>query len=372
MKYFLLAGEASGDLHGSALAREIKLLDSEARLMGWGGDLMKKEGVTIGKHYKELAFMGFTEVVMNIRTIISNFKLCKSQIDSFQPDVVILIDYPGFNLRIAKSLRVKGIKTVYYISPQIWAWKSSRLHQIKRDIDKVFVILPFEKEFYHKHGMEVEFVGHPLLDALSRRKYVPLNDFTEKNNLDYRPIIALLPGSRKQEIKSILPIMQSVLVRFPAYQFVIAGAPSISNDVYNKYTGGKIPVIYGQTYQLIENSKAALVTSGTASLETALIGTPQVICYKAGSLSYFIARQLVKIKYIGLPNLILDKPIVSELIQHQLNTSKLIAELEKIINDTEHRDAMLNHYNILRKVLGGNGASAKTAGLIFRFLKTGE
>ncbi len=366
MKYYIIAGEASGDLHASNLMRELKVLDTNAQFRCWGGDLMKAQGAELVKHYSDLAFMGFTEVLMNIRTIFKNIDFCKLDIKQHQPDVLILVDYPGFNLRIAEFAKASGIKVFYYISPQIWAWKQSRVHQIKRVVDKMFVILPFEKEFYQKFDMEVDFVGHPLLDAVA-------NYANESNILSVetsKKIIALLPGSRKQEIATILPLMLSMQKYYPSHEFVIAGAPSQTKEYYQNFVkGNEVKIVFNQTYQLLQKSEAALVTSGTATLETALFGVPEVVCYKGGSISFAIAKQLVKVKYISLVNLIMDQEIVKELIQNELNETKLKTELDKLLI-TESRDRMMQNYAELKAKLGGKGASKKAAELMVGYLKS--
>ncbi len=364
MKYYIIAGEASGDLHASNLIKGLKEIDSTAEFRGWGGDRMQSHGAKIVKHYKELAFMGFVEVVLNIKQILSNLKLCKEDILNYKPDVVILIDYPGFNLRIAKFLRKNGIKVVYYISPQIWAWKKSRIHTINKAVDQVLVILPFEKQFYKKHGMEVEFVGHPLLDAISDKH------LNSRPLIDEKKIVALLPGSRKQEIRSVLPVMLSVIDEFPEVDFVIAGISTLGENFYRPFIEGrKVKLEMDKTYDLLSNSNAALVTSGTATLETALIGVPEVVCYKAGWISFSIARWLIKVKYISLVNLIMDKLVVKELIQNNLNTGQLCEELNSLIKDETYRRKMFSEYDNLRKVLGGKGASDRAAEKIYSLLK---
>lgn len=365
MKYYLISGEASGDLHGSNLMKALKIQDPQAEFRFWGGDLMQEVGGTCVKHYKELAFMGFVEVIMNLRTILRNIEIAKKDIEAYKPDAVILIDYPGFNLRVAKFVKDLGIKVYYYISPQIWAWKTGRVHQIKKVVDRMFVILPFEKDFYRKYEMEVDFVGHPLLDALKTREFLSKDDFLQKYQLDDRPIIALLPGSRNQEIKAKLPIMLSVMSDFPNYQFVVAGAPSQSLEDYQKFLHQySVKVISNDTYNLLNNATAALVTSGTATLETALLNIPEVVCYKGSRISYEIGKRLVKhISYISLVNLIMDKEVVKELIQQELTTENLRAELHKILTDP-YRSQVLENYRLLREKLGGEGASMRTAKLI--------
>ena len=364
MKYYIIAGEASGGLHASNLMKEIKKQDVEAEFRCWGGDLMQAEGATLVKHYRELAFMGFVEVLANISTIMRNLKLCKKDISAYQPDALILVDYPGFNLRIASFAKKIGLKVFYYISPQIWAWKQSRVKQIKANVDRMFVILPFEKEFYNKFNYEVEFVGHPLLDAIAGLK-------THSENINSsKPIIALLPGSRKQEIMRILPIMLQVAQKYTDYTCIIAAAPSISAEFYADIIKGQnIEIIYNQTYDILSKAHAALVTSGTATLETALFEVPEVVCYKGGNLSYRIAKKLIKVKYISLVNLVMDREIVKELIQDDMNAEKLSDELNKLLHNESLRQEMAENYSLLKQKLGGIGASAKTALLITEDLK---
>jgi len=367
MKYYIIAGEASGDLHGSNLMKALYQEDSNADIRFWGGDLMQNVGGTLVKHYKELAFMGFAEVVLNLKTILNNIQICKNDIEKFNPDVIIFIDYPGFNMRIAKWAKEKGIKTHYYISPQIWAWKESRIKAIKRDFDKLYVILPFEKDFYEKkHNFPVEFVGHPLIDAIHNQNYANSAIFRKENNLEEKPIIAILPGSRKQEISKMLTLMLSVVDDFKEYQFVIAGAPSQEFDFYKQFLNGKnIKFISNKTYDLLNNSHAALVTSGTATLETALFKVPEVVCYKGSWASYQIAKRIITLKYISLVNLIMDEEVVTELIQDECNPKRIKAELTKIL-EAKSRTAMLKKYDELEQKLGGIGASSKTAKLIFQ------
>jgi lipid-A-disaccharide synthase len=367
MKYYIIAGEASGDLHGSNLMKELYQEDSNADIRFWGGDLMQNVGGTLVKHYKELAFMGFAEVVLNLKTILNNIQICKNDIEKFNPDVIIFIDYPGFNMRIAKWAKEKGIKTHYYISPQIWAWKESRIKAIKRDFDKLYVILPFEKDFYEKkHNFPVEFVGHPLIDAIHNQNYANSAVFRKENNLEEKPIIAILPGSRKQEISKMLTLMLSVVDDFKEYQFVIAGAPSQEFDFYKQFLNGKnIKFISNKTYDLLNNSFAALVTSGTATLETALFKVPEVVCYKGSWASYQIAKRIITLKYISLVNLIMDEEVVTELIQDECNPKRIKVELTKIL-EAKSRTAMLKKYDELEQKLGGIGASSKTAKLIFQ------
>ncbi len=365
MKYYIIAGEASGDLHGSNLMKALFKEDSQAEIRFWGGDLMQNAGGTLVKHYRELAFMGFLEVILNLKTILNNIKICKSDIEKFNPDMLIFIDYPGFNMRIAKWAKAKGMKTHYYISPQIWAWKENRIKDIRRDVDKMYVILPFEKEFYElKHNFPVEFVGHPLIDAIANRVQINESDFRENNNLNDKPIIALLPGSRKQEITKLLSVMLSVVDDFSDYQFVIAGAPSQEFVFYEQFlTNKNVKFISNKTYDLLSLAQAALVTSGTATLETALFKVPEVVCYKGSWASYQIAKRLITLKYISLVNLIMDQEVVIELIQNECTAKNMKAELTKIL-DSKYRHQLLASYEILEAKLGGVGASAKTAKLI--------
>lgn len=369
MKYYIIAGEASGDLHGSNLMKALYREDPEADIRFWGGDLMQQAGGTLVKHYRDLAFMGFVEVLFNLRTILSNIDSCKKDIENFKPDVVIFIDYPGFNMRIAKWAKEKGIPTHYYISPQIWAWKENRIKAIKRDVDKLYVILPFEKDFYEtKHGYPVEFVGHPLIDAIHARTEISQQEFIGENGLEDKPIIAILPGSRKQEITKMLEVMLSVTNDFPDYQFVIAGAPSQEFAFYQQFLKNKsVHFISNKTYDLLSHATAALVTSGTATLETALFKVPEVVCYKGSWASYQIAKRIITLKYISLVNLIMDKEVVTELIQDGCNTKNIRRELQKLL-EPESRKKILSDYELLEQKLGGTGASEKTAKLIIRNL----
>lgn len=376
MKYYIISGEPSGDLHGSMLMGEIRKLDPKAEFRCWGGELMEAQGGELAKHYKDLAFMGFAEVLMNLRTIFRNLKFCKKDILHFNPDALILIDYPGFNMRMAEFAKSKGIKVFYYISPQVWAWNQSRGWKIKRTVDKMFVILPFEKEFYKKFNFEVEFVGHPLLDAIEKfsTEKKTFAEFTRENNLSGKPIAAILPGSRKQEISFMLPVMMQAAKNFTSCQFVIAGAPSIPKSFYEKFKV-PFPVLTGKTYELLQHSAAAIVTSGTATLETALFEVPEVVCYKGNFISYRIAKQLVKVNYVSLVNLVMEKEtippgrqVVRELIQHEFTSENIIKELKKLLEDESYRNRMLDDYKILKNKLGGTGASATTARLLLKTL----
>ena len=371
MKYYIIAGEASGDLHGSNLMKSIYKKDVQAEIRFWGGDLMSSAGGTLVKHYRDLAFMGFSEVIINLRTILGNIKKCKADIEAFQPDVLVFIDYPGFNMRIAKWAKKRGMKTHYYISPQIWAWKENRISAIKRDVDEMYIILPFEKDFYeNKHNYPVHFVGHPLIDAIKNRIVKTELDFRKENNLDERPIIALLPGSRKQEISKMLEVMLSVVNDFLEYQFVIAGAPSQEYSFYQTFLKNEnVHFISNKTYDLLSISHAALVTSGTATLETALFKVPEVVCYKGSWVSYQIAKRVITLKYISLVNLIMDREVVKELIQDEFTTNNLKVELQKILNP-DNRIQIFDDYKVLEMLLGGEGASDKTAELIVNAIKS--
>ena len=367
MKYYIIAGEASGDLHGSNLIKELKTVDHSAAIRCWGGDKMQAAGGELVKHYRELAFMGFTEVIMNLRTIFRNLAFCKEDILEYQPDSIILIDYPGFNLRIAKWAKEQGLKVIYYISPQVWAWKEGRVKMMKECIDKMLVILPFEKDYYkNKWNWDVEYVGHPLVEVVNSQK-----SMVNSEKLSDKLIIALLPGSRKQEIMKKLPVMLEVSRSFPGYQFFVAKAPGVEETFYDELLKSYSNVSYvsNQTYNLLMQAKAALVTSGTATLETALFGVPEVVCYKGSYLSYQIGRRLVKVKYISLVNLIMDKLVVKELIQDDMTVENLKHELQELLTNEELQVQLANDYAVLKKLLGeGGNASAKAAQSIVRFL----
>ena len=366
MKYYLVAGEASGDLHGANLMRALKERDAQPNFRFFGGDKMLAEGDDLVKHYAEMAFMGFLEVVTNLRTIKKNMAACKKDIAAWQPDVLILIDFPGFNLRIAEFAKSQGILVCYYISPKVWAWNQKRVLRIKRVVDHMFCILPFEVDFYKSWDMPVDYVGNPLLDAIAAFK--PDNGFNQKYNPNNKKIIALLPGSRKQEISRLLPDMLAAAKSFPNFRFIVAGAPSFNRAYYDQYLDNSdIPVVFDSTYDLLKNAYAALVTSGTATLETALFKVPEVVLYKGGAVSVTIARMLVKIKFISLVNLIVDKKIVTELIQEDCNPEKIIKELEQISLDNSGRQKMLDEYEILHSKMGTPGASDRAAALIVRY-----
>jgi lipid-A-disaccharide synthase len=367
MKYYIIAGEASGDLHGSNLIKELKKLDADANIRCWGGDLMEAAGGTVVKHYRDLAFMGFIEVIKNLPAILNNLKFCKEDIQKFAPDVVVLIDYPGFNLRIAKWAKEQGFRVIYYISPQVWAWKESRVKLIKKVVDKMLVILPFEKEFFAKWDYKVEYVGHPLAQVI--------NDFLAgppRESLSSKPVIAILPGSRRQEVATKLPVMLSVAKEYPDYQFIVAKAPSLEDSFYQELLKEhpNTKTVKNQTYNLLSQAKAALVTSGTATLETALFGVPQVVCYKGSPISYHIAKRLIKIKYISLVNLIMDKPVVTELIQNDLTAENVSKELHAILFDKKRIEQMEKDYYSLKNLLEqGGDASARAALEIVGFLQ---
>ena len=383
MKYYIVVGEASGDLHASNLIKKIRQIDSAAQIRGCGGDLMRNAGADLLLHYKDMAFMGFWEVFTHLPEVLGNIKRCKTDILDWKPDVLVLVDYPGFNLRIAKFAKEHHIKVVYYISPQIWAWKKGRIKQIKRDVDEMMVILPFEKDFYAKNGMEVHYVGHPLLDAVSidLPNRPDVQQFRVNNHLDDREIIALLPGSRKQEINAILPQMLTMTKLFPQYQFVVSTVSWLPKDLYDKHLPvetGRAPslrnnnviTVCDQTYALLANAKAAIVASGTATLETAMIGTPQVVCYAGSELSYLIAKHLISgINYISLPNLIMNAPVVTELIQHDYNTERLEKELRLIAEDVENIAAMKAQYKDLYTKLGDGSASQNAAEVVVQTAK---
>lgn len=371
MKYYIIAGEASGDLHGSNLIASIKKKDPRAKIRAWGGDLMKKQGATLVKHYRDLAFMGFVEVLMHLKTILNNLKFCKRDILRFAPDTIILIDYPGFNIKVAKFAHKHNIKVYYYISPQVWAWKKRRVHTLKKVVDKMLVILPFEKPFYDSYQVDAHFVGHPLLDELSKLKYINRKTFIRQNFLDpNKEIIALLPGSRKQEVSRMLEIMLKMVKMYPNYQFVIGCAPSLTEDFYKSIIGNEnVHLVFNKTYQLLQVASAALVTSGTATLETALLYVPEVVCYKGNQISYLIAKNLIKVKYICLVNLIMDKPVVKELIQNDLTPDNIKKELDLLLTNHKRQRRLLEDYEELKNVLGNAGASNNAASIIVSDLK---
>jgi len=376
LKYYIIAGEASGDLHGSNLIKELKIINPSSTFRCWGGDLMKSQCNKLVMHYDDFSYMGFLEVIVNAKKILSYISLCKKDIEEYNPDVIIYIDYPGFNMKIAEWAKRKNFINHFYISPKVWVWKENRVKKIKRVIDKMYVILPFEEGFYlNKHNYKVDFVGHPLLDAIDNQKEFNRQEFLAKNKLSSKPVIALLPGSRNQEIIKLLPLMLDVVSNFDDYQIIIAGAPNKSINYYekiilsNKESRSSIKVICNQTYDILKISSAAIVTSGTATLETALFKVPQVVCYKTSTISYLIGRLLIhNLKFISLVNIILDKHVVKELIQNNCNKDNLVIELQKILNKSD-RSLMLKEYELLHKKLGGKGASKKTAELISKYSK---
>ena len=371
MRYFIIAGEPSGDLHGSNLVKHLFKTDPKAEIFCWGGDLMEKEGAKLLMHYRKLAFMGFLEVLLHLKSIAINFRICKEQILDLKPDVIILIDYPGFNLKMAQFARGEGFKVYYYISPKIWAWKESRIKVIKKYIDRMYIIFPFEIEFYAKHKFKVEYHGNPLVDAVEQRlANLPGKDEIIRTcGLSEKPVIALLAGSRRMEIKYILPEMIKIVKYYPQYQFVLTCVPSIPLEYYHKLVGDlPIKLVVDKTYEILSIAEAALVTSGTATLETALIGTPQVVCYRGDFLSYVIATNLVKVKYISLVNLIMDNEVVKELLQYDLNEKTIQDELNPLLKGGSKREKMIADYISLKAILGGSGASERVASDIFNSL----
>ena len=364
MKYYLVAGEASGDLHGSNLMKGLKLHDSDAEFRFFGGDLMAAVGGTLVKHYREMAFMGFLEVVKNLRTISRNFSDCQNDIAAFRPDVIILIDYPGFNFRIAKWAKERGIKVFYYIAPKVWAWKEGRVKRIQQHVDKLFTIFPFETDYFRRFGIEVCYEGNPLIDALDqKRDSLPsFEEFVEKNQLENKKIVGVLAGSRKQEVEKCLPLMKQVAARFPEYQFVVAGAPSLSREFYAPFlSDGKVKMVYNQTYELFSVSTAALVTSGTATLEAALHNVPQAVCYRTSHVSAIIAKTFIKIKWVSLVNIIMKREVVRELLQYDMTVEKMSQELEALLPGGAKREQVLRDYAELMKMLGEVGSSERTA-----------
>ena len=372
MKYYIIAGEASGDLHASNLVAEIKKKDKKAEFRGCGGDLMKAQGVDLLKHYRTMAYMGFVEVAVNLRKVLGNIAQCKKDILEYQPDAVILVDYPGFNFRIADFAHDKGFKVLYYISPQLWAWKRRRVKKVKRSVDKMLVILPFEEEFYKQYGVDVTYVGNPLLDELAKFGTANRSIFLRRNSLgEKREIIALLPGSRYQEVKRVLPVMLKAASHFPDYQFVVAGVSSLDKSLYKKILGNSDAfLIENQTYELLQNSSAAVVTSGTATLETALLTVPEVVCYKATGFSYFLAKWMIKVKFISLVNLVMDKEVVKELIQGEMTEENIVKELELLLHNSKRQRKLLEDYEELKDRLGSAGASEKAAEVITEAMKT--
>ncbi len=370
MRYYIIAGEVSGDLYGSYLMKALKSADAGAEFRFWGGDLMADAGGTLVQHVNKSSFMGFMEVLKNIRSVFSSIMLCKKDLARNMPDALILIDYPGFNLRMARFGSKLGIKVIYYISPKVWAWNESRVKSIKKYVDHMITIFPFETEFYQKFGFKVDYVGNPLVDVIENRscKGEDFEEFIRRNGLSRKPVISILAGSRIQEIESCLPVMLSVIHHYPDYQFVIAGAPSVDPEVYIKLTKNKIPLLFNQTYATLQQSSAAMIVSGTATLEAALIGVPVVVCYRSSFISYHIAKRLIKVKYISLVNLIMKREVVRELIQHEFNSENLKNELDKLLPDSAARQKMLADMENLKKILGREGASGRAAERILGYL----
>ena len=364
MKYYFICGEASGDLHASNCMREILRLDSSCEFAFTGGDLMEEvSGKKASVHIRDMAFMGFVDVLKNIGAIRRNFKKVKEDILNFQPDLLVLVDYPGFNLRMAKWAYEQGVKADYYISPTVWAWKEGRVEIIRNYVNKLFVILPFEAAFYKKKGLEVDYVGHPLLDAIEHKipSLKSIEEFILDNRLSGKPIVAVLPGSRLQELERMMELMLKVMPSFTNYEFVVAGSATIPKEHYLKLEQYKVKVVFDQTYDLMKNAKAGIIKSGTSTLESALFNLPQVVCYRAGSLSFAIGKKLVNVKYISLVNLILNKEVVKELIQSELTPENISKELRLLLNESDRRKEVLEGYRQLREVIGDSGASARLA-----------
>ncbi len=374
MRYYLIAGEASGDLHGSKLMKGLKRSDPDAEFRYFGGDLMAADGGTLVKHYRETAVMGFFKVVSNLGKISRNLKLCRQDILGYAPDALILIDYSGFNLRIARWAKPAGIRVIYYISPKVWVWNTRRVETIKDNVDRMYVILPFEVDFYRKYDYTVEYVGNPVLDSVEERagSKEPRAAFLERNRLGDRPLIALLAGSRRQEIRYCLPEMLAVVKEFPGYQFVIAGAPGISPETYRRYTRGtEASIVFDQTYELLMQAEAAVVTSGTATLETALFGVPEAVVYKMGNITYYIGKHFIKPRFFSLVNLIMDREVVQEILQTRLR-QKISAELHRILENDGYRKQMLDDFRELRSILGETGAHLRLADRIVGYLTEGS
>jgi len=365
-RYYIIAGESSGDMHAANLMKAIRHKDPEAEFRVWGGDRMREAGGEVIKHIRELAFMGFWEVIANLRTILGLMRQAKRDLLSWRPDALILVDYPGFNLRIAEFAHKHDIPVLYYISPQVWAWKQSRVKKIRKVVDEMLVILPFEQDFYRRHGMEVSFPGHPLLDeVIPKKRNNDYAAFRAKHLLPDKPLVALLPGSRKQEIRRMLKSMAALAPDFPECHFVVAGLSSHDRLTYDACTQHEnVSLVCDETYALLANADAALVASGTATLETALFGVPQAVCYKANKLSYLIARQVIRVSYISLVNLIMDKPVLREIIQREFTHAELRKELRQLLYDDDRRAELARDYAALEERLGGEGASAEAARII--------
>ncbi|PJJ48140.1 lipid-A-disaccharide synthase [Hymenobacter chitinivorans] len=368
MKYYLIAGERSGDFHASHLMRELRQQDPQAEFRGWGGDMMQAQGGTLVHHYQEMAIMGFWEAATSILKFRGYLKECQRDIAAYQPDVVILVDYAGFNMRVAKFAKEQGFKVFYYISPKIWAWNQGRVHKVKALVDKMFVILPFESDFYQRFDYKVDYIGNPTVDAIA--EHVPSPDFYQRNNLDpQRPIIAVLPGSRKQEIEEMLYEMTAIIPPFLDYQFIVAGVTNLDRNYYANFERNNVRILFDQTYDLLTHAKAALVTSGTATLETALFNVPQVVCYRTSAVSYAIGKAVIKVPYISLVNLIAGKEVVKELIQGEFNSRNLVTELKKVLQDEEFIAKQKAGYAELQEKLGRNNAAKKAAELMVGYLK---
>ena len=380
MKYYLVAGEASGDLHGSNLIKGLKMEDPQAEFRCWGGDLMAAEGAHLVRHYKESAIMGFVEVLLNLKKLLGNLSECKHDIIEYDPDVLILIDYPGFNFRIAEFAKKRGIKVFYYIAPKVWAWKEKRVHKLQKFVDRLFIIFPFEIEYFKKWNIDAIYRGNPLLDSVDNFKYAgeSREEFCQRYNIATdKPIVALLAGSRRGEIGYLLPRMARIIEKYPQCQFVLAGAPATETGIYKSILDkfglklvlkdeplakeNEVKLLKGETYSILKHAKAAIISSGTASLEAALIGTPQVVCYGGNEISYRIAKYFVKLKYISLANLIMDAGLFKELIQHDCTPELIMQELNRLLDDNEYRQKMMDNYAEVRRILGGKGASAKVA-----------
>lgn len=377
MRYYIIAGEASGDLHASNLIKELKAKDSGAEIRGWGGDLMRDAGTQIVRHYKDTAIMGFLTVLKNLGKIKANIRLCCSDLEAWKPDVVILVDYAGFNLRIARFAKGRGLKVFYYISPKLWAWNTGRVKLIRKYVDRMYTIFPFETDFYRKYNYTVNYGGNPLVDAIAGRscQNETFGEFIRANDLPDKPMIALLAGSRSQELKYVLPAMLKMVSHFPDYQFVIAGAPSMSDADYAPYIKDRpVRILYGETYRLVSQAKAALVTSGTATLETALLKTPQVVCYsgEGGRFTYFMFKTFVKVKYISLVNLIFGDEVVKELMMQHLTEQNILNELSRIVHSERDREKMLRNYDEVIRRLGEPGASARFAAMMVEALSNSK
>ena len=364
MKYYIIAGEASGDLHGSNLMRGLKQADPDAEFRFWGGDLMKAQDENLVRHYKDTAIIGFWEVVKKLRRILGNIDYCKKDILDYKPDVVVLIDYPGFNFRIAKFAKNKGLRVFYYIAPKVWAWKESRVKKLQKYVDKLFIIFPFEVDYFKRWNIDARYEGNPLTDLIDERleNKKSFNEFIAINDLPDKPVIAVLAGSRKQEVDYILPRIKQLIKYFPDYQFVLAAAPSLNEVFYEKYLPNhEMAVVFNQTYDTLMHSSVAIVASGTATLEAALLGAPQVVCYGGSEISYQIGKRLVKVKYISLVNLIMDKPVLKELIQHDMSVEKMKSELDSLLSDALRRKQVVDDYAELREMLGERGSSYRVA-----------